>query len=56
MLVKEVNTAFNTDEEVYSLDCACNKMILTSKEHMKNLQRVDKEMTTANKGNKKSWA
>ena len=49
VLVEEVNTAINTDEEVY-LDCACNKMILTSKEHMKNLQRVDKEMTTANKG------
>ena len=32
------------------LDCTCNKMILTSKEHMKNLRRVDKDMTTANKG------
>ena len=48
VLLEEVNTAINTDEEVY-LDCACN-MILTSKEHMKNLRRVDKEMTTANKG------
>ena len=45
ILVEDVIMASN---EKGCINCACNKMILTSKEHMKNLQRVDKKK--ANKG------
>ena len=31
------------------LDSGCNKMILPSKKHLKNLQRVDRQMATAKK-------
>ena len=46
---EEVNMAQGMSDVVY-LDSGCNKMILTSRKHMKNLQRADKQMTTANKG------
>jgi hypothetical protein len=45
----EVNMAQSSSEDIY-LDCGCNKMLLTSKKYMKNVQVVDREMLTANKG------
>ena len=45
----EVNMAQSSSEDIY-LDCGCNKMLLTSMKHMKNVQKVDREMMTANKG------
>lgn len=45
----EANMAQSSSEDIY-LDCGCNKMLLTSKKHMKNVKKVDREMTTANKG------
>ena len=32
------------------IDSECNKMILTSRKHMKYLKRADRHITTANKG------
>ena len=46
---EEVNLAQSMSDVIY-LDSGCNKMILTSKNHMTNLQRADRQMSTANKG------
>ena len=46
---EEVNMAQGMSDVVY-LDSGCNKMILTLRKHTKNLQRADRQMTTANKG------
>ena len=45
----EANMAQGMSDAVY-LDSGCNKMILTLRKHRKNLQRADRQMTTANKG------
>ena len=41
--------AQSSSEDIH-LDCGCNKMLLTSKKYMINIKKVDREMTTANKG------
>ena len=46
---EEVNMAQGMSNVVY-LDSGCNKMTLTSRKHTKNLERADRQMTTANKG------
>ena len=46
---EEVNMAQGMSDVVY-LDSGRNKMILTSRKHMKNLEQADRQMTTANKG------
>ena len=45
---EEVNMAQGMSDVVY-LDSGCNKMIPTSRKHMKNLARADRQMTSANK-------
>ena len=40
---EEVNMARGMSDVVY-LDSGCNKIILTLRKHMKNLQRVDRQM------------
>jgi hypothetical protein len=32
------------------LDCKCNRMLLTAKKYMRNVQKVNRDMLTANKG------
>ena len=46
---EKVNMAQGMSDVAY-LDSGCNKMILTSRKRMKNLERADRQMTTANKG------
>ena len=51
----EDNSMVCVEEEVYMsdvvyLDSGSNKMIFTSRKHMKNRARNDRQMTTVNKG------
>jgi hypothetical protein len=45
----EVNMAQSYSEDIH-LDCGCNRMLLTAKKYMRNVQKVNRDMLTANKG------
>ncbi len=47
--IEEVNIAQDQSEDKIYVDCGCNRVVLTSREHLTQVRKVNREMGTAGK-------